>query len=177
MSLEGERRQKTGQLELAWGDKGEAPKDPCSGEAPTAAKGNERSGSDLLMEQVVERSNAKAAIKRVRQNKGSAGIDGVSVEELPTYLAEHWETIRKQHWRGPTSRNQSSERRYPRAAEVASWGFLAQWIGSSNKPYCRCCNPDSTQLSRSTATASDLDAAHTMRCVLRRSTSSKDTDG
>ena len=47
MSLEGERRQKTGQLELAWGDKGEAPKDLCSGEAPTAAKGNERSGSDL----------------------------------------------------------------------------------------------------------------------------------
>jgi group II intron reverse transcriptase/maturase len=96
MSLEDERRQKTRKLELAQGDRGEAPKDLCSGEASTAAKGDERSGSDRLMEQVVERSNAKAALKRVRQNKRSAGIDGMSVQELPKYLVTHWEAIREQ---------------------------------------------------------------------------------
>jgi len=46
------------------------------------------------MEEVVERRNARAALKRVRQNKGSPGSDGMTVEELPKYLAEHWEDLR-----------------------------------------------------------------------------------
>ncbi len=45
------------------------------------------------MEEVVERSNARAALKRVRQNQGSPGSDGMTVEELPKYLAEHWEDL------------------------------------------------------------------------------------
>jgi group II intron reverse transcriptase/maturase len=48
------------------------------------------------MEEVVERRNARAALKRVRQNKGSPGSDGMTVEELPKYLAEHWEDLRAQ---------------------------------------------------------------------------------
>jgi group II intron reverse transcriptase/maturase len=48
------------------------------------------------MEEVVQRGNAKAALKRVRQNKGSPGVDGVTVDELPKYLAEHWEAIREE---------------------------------------------------------------------------------
>jgi len=48
------------------------------------------------MEEVVERGNAKAALKRVRQNKGSPGVDGMTVDELPEYLVENWETIREQ---------------------------------------------------------------------------------
>jgi group II intron reverse transcriptase/maturase len=48
------------------------------------------------MEQVVERANAKAALKRVRQNKGSPGSDGMTVEDLPGYLVEHWEELRAQ---------------------------------------------------------------------------------
>jgi group II intron reverse transcriptase/maturase len=46
------------------------------------------------MEQVVERGNVTAALKRVRQNKGSPGVDGMTVDELPTYLAENWEAFR-----------------------------------------------------------------------------------
>jgi len=45
---------------------------------------------------VVERGNAKAALKRVRQNKGSPGVDGMTVDELPKHLVEHWEEIREQ---------------------------------------------------------------------------------
>ena len=48
------------------------------------------------MEHVVERSNVTAAWKRVKQNQGSPGIDGMTVEELPTYLAQHWEALRAQ---------------------------------------------------------------------------------
>jgi RNA-directed DNA polymerase len=46
------------------------------------------------MEEVVARSNVRAALKRVRQNRGSPGIDGMTVEELPQYLAERWEDLR-----------------------------------------------------------------------------------
>jgi RNA-directed DNA polymerase len=48
------------------------------------------------MEEVVERSNARAVLKRVRQNKGSPGSDGMTVGELPRHLAEHWEDLRAQ---------------------------------------------------------------------------------
>ncbi len=48
------------------------------------------------MEEVVRRDNAKAALKRVKQNKGSPGVDGMTVGELPKYLAEHWDAIREQ---------------------------------------------------------------------------------
>ena len=97
MSLGGAGRQKSEQLELALGGGGEASWARRSGEAPRVASGDERSGNDHgLMEAAVERSNARAALKRVRQNRGSPGIDGMTVEELPNYLAEHWEAIRAQ---------------------------------------------------------------------------------
>jgi hypothetical protein len=65
-------RQKSEQLELALGNRGEAPTSQRSGEAPTTSGGDERSGGDhRLMEQVVGRANALAARKRVRQNRGS----------------------------------------------------------------------------------------------------------
>jgi RNA-directed DNA polymerase len=48
------------------------------------------------METVVERANAIAALKRVRQNQGSPGIDGMTVDDLPAYLATEWEGIRAQ---------------------------------------------------------------------------------
>ena len=96
MSLGGARRQKPLQGELPLGWRGEAPTDQRSGEALTAANGNERPGNDRLMERVVERGNAKAALKRVRQNKGSPGVDGMTVDELPKHLVENWEAIRAQ---------------------------------------------------------------------------------
>lgn len=48
------------------------------------------------MERVCERSNLQAALKRVRKNKGSAGIDGMTVDELPDYLRTHWAGLREQ---------------------------------------------------------------------------------
>jgi RNA-directed DNA polymerase len=48
-----------------------------------------------LMEAVVERGNMQAAWKRVKGNKGSAGVDGMTVEALPAYLREHWPQIKE----------------------------------------------------------------------------------
>ena len=48
------------------------------------------------MEEVCERENLKAALRRVKDNKGSPGVDGMTVNELPDYLKQHWPTIREQ---------------------------------------------------------------------------------
>ena len=89
VDLEKAMRQESRQLELPLEDRGEAPRVEGSGEAGTVAHGDERSGSEhLLMEEVVGRANLVGALKRVRQNKGSPGIDGMSVEELPGVLAQ-----------------------------------------------------------------------------------------
>jgi RNA-directed DNA polymerase len=51
---------------------------------------------ERLMEEVVRPENLKQALKRVRSNKGSPGIDGMTVDELPGYLAKHWPVLREQ---------------------------------------------------------------------------------
>src|ERR1700674_419639 len=43
-----------------------------------------------LMEAVCERENLKKALRRVKANKGSPGVDGMTVEQLPDYLRAHW---------------------------------------------------------------------------------------
>src|ERR1017187_5493127 len=53
-------------------------------------------GNQRLMEEVCERENRRAALKRVRANQGSPGIDGMTVDELPEYLEQHWPAIREQ---------------------------------------------------------------------------------
>jgi len=49
-----------------------------------------------LMEEVCKRENLKEALRRVKANRGSAGIDGMTVGQLSGYLKEHWLTIREQ---------------------------------------------------------------------------------
>ena len=49
-----------------------------------------------LLERVLSRANLQRALKQVRQNKGAPGIDGMTVDELPTYLSQHWLEIRAQ---------------------------------------------------------------------------------
>jgi group II intron reverse transcriptase/maturase len=47
------------------------------------------------MERVIERENCLRAFKRVRQNQGSPGVDGMTVAELMPYLRVHWPAIRE----------------------------------------------------------------------------------
>ena len=63
-------------------------------DAPTAAaqgtetlmatrKSESLAGSERLMEEVCELENCKPALQRVKANKGSPGVDGMTIDELP----------------------------------------------------------------------------------------------
>ncbi|MCC7143637.1 MAG: group II intron reverse transcriptase/maturase [Candidatus Eisenbacteria bacterium] len=84
------------QLELPFEGRGEAPSVERSVETSTAPQEKEGSGASGVMERAVSRPNMLAAYKRVRENKGSPGIDGMTVEALPAWLQEHWAGVREQ---------------------------------------------------------------------------------
>jgi RNA-directed DNA polymerase len=52
--------------------------------------------TNRLMEEVCERENLKEALRRVKANKGSAGVDGMTVGQITDYLKQHWPAIREQ---------------------------------------------------------------------------------
>jgi len=99
----GDKRQKN-QLVLAFleEDRGEAPKRLPEGTESSAGKRGPQSPAiaEQLMEEVCERENCKQALKRVKANKGSAGVDGMTVQQLPGYLKQHWPAIREQLLKG-----------------------------------------------------------------------------
>ena len=60
-----------------------------------ASDGSERPMfNEHVMEDICEKENLLAALKRVKRNKGSAGVDGMSVEELPVHLKQNWPVIK-----------------------------------------------------------------------------------
>ncbi|WP_339899133.1 group II intron reverse transcriptase/maturase [uncultured Gilvimarinus sp.] len=48
-----------------------------------------------LMEQVLDRNNLARALKQVRRNKGAAGVDGMTTEQLSRYLHVHWPQLKE----------------------------------------------------------------------------------
>lgn len=52
--------------------------------------------TNRMMEEVCERENLKAALQQVKANKGSAGIDGMTVGGISEYLKQHWPAMREQ---------------------------------------------------------------------------------
>jgi len=94
-----DKRQKN-QLVLAFmeEDRGEAPKGLQEGTESFAAKREAESPAigEQLMEEVCGRENCKQALARVKANKGSPGVDGMTVHELTGYLKQHWPEIREQ---------------------------------------------------------------------------------
>jgi len=65
-------------------------------ESELAERKAESPTNEQWMEEVCERENCKQALRRVKANKGSPGIDGMTVEELSGHLKEHWPAIREQ---------------------------------------------------------------------------------
>lgn len=51
---------------------------------------------EQIMEKVVGRDNLLTALRNVKRNGGSPGIDGMTVEELPECLKRKWPKIRRQ---------------------------------------------------------------------------------
>jgi group II intron reverse transcriptase/maturase len=72
---------------------------PCEGtvepessrgaQSTAALEGGEKDGAGALLEQVLTRNNLNAAYKRVKQNGGASGVDGMTVDEMLPYLKEH----------------------------------------------------------------------------------------
>jgi len=95
-------RQKTQyeQLLLAFAseDRGATPGADRKGTEPLVAKRTPESPAEeeRLMEEVCDRENLEIAWKRVRGNKGSPGVDGLTIDDTVDYLREHWPTIRGQ---------------------------------------------------------------------------------
>src|SRR5499426_4311267 len=70
-------------------------------ESSRATNGTESPAStNRLMEEVCEAENLKAALRQVRANQGSPGVDGMTVVGLKDYLKQHWPAIREQLWNG-----------------------------------------------------------------------------
>jgi RNA-directed DNA polymerase len=64
-------------------------------QVPTASH-NADPLKSVTMEKVVQKENLQKALKRVCSNKGSPGIDGMTVKELKGHLKDHWPEIRRQ---------------------------------------------------------------------------------
>jgi len=66
-------------------------------ESFSAASGTEHPArTDRLMEEICEPENLKEALRQVKANKGSAGVDRMTVDQLADYLKQHWPAIREQ---------------------------------------------------------------------------------
>src|SRR6267154_1608498 len=76
----------------------DAPKAAEKGTETLVAKRKTESlaGTERLMEEVCELENSKQALQRVKANKGSPGVDGMTVDELPEYLKQHGPEIGEQ---------------------------------------------------------------------------------
>ena len=97
------------QLAFAWDASGEARRIPGEGSAPGSAPDRPGALAYEIMEEVVRRANLLRALKRVRSNKGSPGVDGMTVAELPAYLKEAWPHL-KEELLGGTYRPQPVKR-------------------------------------------------------------------
>jgi len=84
-------RPEQGVLAYPTESRSEAPKAVEKGTETLVAKRRPESlaETERLMEEVCEWENCKQALQRVKANKGSAGVDGMTVQQLPDYLKQH----------------------------------------------------------------------------------------
>ena len=81
---------------------GEAGRDPASDEACGPSQEHQGTGSvtqkvgaGTLLEAALTRENLQAAWKRVKANKGAAGVDGLDIEQTAQLLQTKWPQIRQ----------------------------------------------------------------------------------
>src|SRR5438445_13712880 len=95
--MSGNRQKIQYSLALEPVDQGETPVSGYQRTEPFVAKPTTESpAAEQLMEEVCARENLVRAWKRVRRNKGSPGLDGVTIDGAKDYLRNHWLGIRSQ---------------------------------------------------------------------------------
>ena len=99
MAMRKALRQMSAEAERSGEGQGEALSAPVSDEARRPRPEAEDTGPGLL-QAVLARENMQQAWKRVRANKGAAGIDGLSIEETAERLRTGWPAIRARLLRG-----------------------------------------------------------------------------
>jgi len=94
------RKRQNNQQELALEpkDRGEAPARGDEETEPFMAKSATENPAftEQLMEEVCDRENLERAWKRVKRNKGSPGVDGMTIDDAKAFLRQHWPNIRSQ---------------------------------------------------------------------------------
>jgi RNA-directed DNA polymerase len=103
MSMLNALRQKSASAERAGSAHGEAGRSPVSDEANNPRWDTENTGSGLshtLLGTALTRQNLRQAWKRVKANKGAAGVDGLDINQTGRHLVTAWPTIRDQLLRG-----------------------------------------------------------------------------
>src|SRR6266699_2066684 len=128
-------------------------------ESSTATSGSESPArTNRLMEEVCERENLKEALRQVKGNKGSAGIDGVTVDQLTDYLKQHWPMIREQLLNGTYEPKPVRRVEIPKPdGGVRKLGIQRCWIVLSSKRRCRFCSGGGIGPSPNTAMVFDRD--------------------
>jgi len=86
----------TGRMGVA---RGEAVRGPVSDEADCPRHETGSTGSVLLMA-ALTRENLQRAFKRVRANRGAAGVDGLDIDQTARQLVTTWPTLREQRVSG-----------------------------------------------------------------------------
>jgi len=56
--------------------------------------------TEHMMEEVLNEENLEEALSKVQENKGAAGVDGMTVNRLPAYLKENWKRIHQEMMEG-----------------------------------------------------------------------------
>ena len=95
MSLGRAVHQKPAQAGRNEGRRGEAEPRTARDEARMVRRETGSLGRDSLLAQALARANLVMAWKRVKANRGSAGVDGKSIAETAAYLKTHWPEIRE----------------------------------------------------------------------------------
>src|SRR6266404_4530861 len=94
-------------------------------ESPSVVSEPERpANTSRIMEEICERANLKEALRQVRDNKGSAGVDRMTVDQLGGYLKQRWLSIREQLLNGT----------YEPAAKPACCRPLRDSVGAGRLP-------------------------------------------
>ena len=99
MTMRRAMRQMSAKAERSDSRQGEAQPESVSDEAPRPRHEAEDTGPGLLGA-VLARANMQQAMKRVRSNRGAAGIDGLGIDETVQRLVWEWPSLREQLLRG-----------------------------------------------------------------------------